>query len=71
MRKMIGFLCASALVAAGMFILTRQEHGSTMELMLRGGGIFLAFLGYAWIREDFIDPWLRRGRRRHWADNDN
>jgi peptidoglycan/LPS O-acetylase OafA/YrhL len=47
-------------------------HGApVMVLMLRGGGCLLAIAGAAWLREDFIEPWLRRGRRRHWADNDN
>jgi peptidoglycan/LPS O-acetylase OafA/YrhL len=71
-RRLIGFVCACALVAAGIFILSRQMHGSpVMVLMLRGGGCLLAIAGAAWLREDFIEPWLRRGRRRHWADNDN
>jgi hypothetical protein len=73
-RRMIGFVCASALLAAGLYMLYMQLFvlRSDIHIFLHivpAGGEW-ATLGACWLWEDFIGPWRRRGDPAPKAPND-
>jgi hypothetical protein len=58
-HKVVCFVLATALLASGIFILTRKMHGSpNMVFGVLEAGATLAFAGAVWIWEDFLGPWL-------------
>jgi hypothetical protein len=60
-RQVLSFLCASALVAAGGYILAMNII-NTKGVYLRGlaAALCLVFVGFAWLWGDFIYPLIAR-----------
>jgi hypothetical protein len=60
MRLILSFVVASALLAAGLYVLFIQAFTAKF-LTIRGIGlgIVLTFVGCAWLWVDFIRPMLR------------
>jgi hypothetical protein len=82
-RRLIGFVCASSLLAAGLYVLYIQLFVAKLTIhifhFVPGGGEW-AIVGACWLWEDFIGPWRHgpdwtpprsRIARRWHHDNDN
>jgi hypothetical protein len=64
MRRLISFFLTRALLASGIFLLTRDMHGSPHIVFgVLAAGATLAFARAVWIWEDFLRPWFYGGPR--------
>jgi drug/metabolite transporter superfamily protein YnfA len=57
LRKILSFVCASALVGGGLYLVAQELYAveAPGKMMTAAGG-FLVVIGLIWLWADFVDP---------------